>query len=912
MTTTQDLTDRLKNLVQVPALCLLMIVISACSSEANNNIDSNQGAKIAIIGAGDFVPDRTGAKKAGLPDALVARINERLSNSKRFVVLERSALRRVILEGRFGQERPESDTDRLLEKAVSSLEDIDAVTLATAGKLSQDNDVLRDFQDLGNTAGADYLVYAKLEKLQRTHTDTAVPYSQQNKIQHENKADARLYLRVIEVKSGRIVGAASLRSQQSETVSKGITATQDNYSIYDQIGQQAASKIIDMVFPAKIVGSEPWVINRGTNDGVKVGDIYTVHREGKAIKDSKGITLGRVKTQVGKIKLEQVQNTLTVVALLEGNIANNDLLEVVSGDKQNPSVASAASVGLKRPGATNGQLPRIAVGLVKTGSTARTGNSAAQHMPLFTDTLLSRLTQTKRFQLIDRQEVDQLLNEQIAQAMTDNRPMPSAMGTLQGADYLVYGSVASISVEEKTTRLPGSSKTFTSNIGRVEGNMRIVDARSGDILESRKISVKQKLDPSATKKRQSALLADAYAEQVVLKLMSAIYPIKVAAVTPDGTVYINRGNDGGLTVGETLQAYRPGQAIIDPDTGVQLGVSETALGSVIISEVEDARAKGRASTQLHIGDLLKRSAHNKHQRASVANSTQPPARSGADLSGAKPKGKATLVIGKIVLNRRGKNALLNSNSISRVTEDLIVKLSQTQRFDIMERQQLDQLLDEKIFTAITQEADLAASLQQLQGADYLIYGTVDDFYINTEQRHVATLNTTQKNNTGVVEASLRIVDVHSGKVIAADKIRINQKLKRNDDRRQIVNALIDDTTSIMVSKIVARLYPIKVLGLAGDGIVFVNSGQSSGLKAGDQYMVMRAGEALLDPDTGVSFGTAEMQIAKVELTAIETGRSRAKVMSGGDVQKGDILRKVSSATARMEKDKIKKINNPSF
>ena len=72
---------------------------------------------------------------------------------------------------------------------------------------------------------------------------------------------------------------------------------------------------------------------------------------------------------------------------------------------------------------------------------------ANRHIPLFTDTLISRLAQTQRFQLIDRQEVDQLMDEQLAQAMAENRELPSSMGTLAGADYLVIGSVANFAIE---------------------------------------------------------------------------------------------------------------------------------------------------------------------------------------------------------------------------------------------------------------------------------------------------------------------------------------------------------------------------------------------------------------------------------------------------------------------------------
>ena len=897
-------------------LCCISLLASGCdSSTAKAGFADGKGlARLALIGAEDFVPDRTGVKTGGLPDELVARISERLTQSQRFAMLERTALRRVVLEQRFGQERGESDIDRLLDKAVDDLEDISAGTLYVAGSIAGGNDVLKDFQDLGTAADADYIVYAKLEKLERSVSSTAVPYSQSGKTVTANEADARLYLRVIEVSSGRIVGSASLRTKQSETSYQGAKPTQDQFSIYDEVGRLAAGKIIDMVFPARIVSVDPLVINRGANDGAQANDIYAVIHEGKEIKDANGVVLGKIKSETGKVKISQVQGALSVVSLVEGNAQSNDLVELSIPGASLAPTQRTAKVSMKQGAARQaGQLPRVALGLVKTGSTARTGQNASEHMSLFTDTIISRLAQTKRFQMIDRQEVDQLLDEQLAQAMAENRPMPSAMGTLEGADYLVYGSVASFSVEDKVTQLPGSKRVFKGKVGHVEGNMRIVDARSGDILESRKISVAEKLESGVKGKRMAALLADAYAEQVVLTLMEAVYPIKVAAVTADGTVYINRGNDGGLYDGEVLQAFRPGAAVIDPDTGVQLGVTEELLGDVTVTSVEDARAKGRASSALQVGDLLKRSRQNKNMRASTAQRMQPAARSGSNLSSTSPvKGKATLAVGKVLLNRSGNNELLAGNAIDRVTNDLIVKLSHTRRFELMERQQVDQIIDEKAFTAGAQGGDIEASLAQLEGADYLVHGSIDDFYINTKTETIAALGTKQTRKTGVVEASLRIVDVHTGKVIAADRVRINHKMDSNTDRRQVVNNLIDRLTSQMVNEVVGRLYPIKVLGITADGTVFINRGGDSGISRGDQYLVMRPGEALIDPDTGVEFGSAEMRVGQLEVTEVEDGRSRAVVVSGDDVRKGDILREDRAAQAASTKRVVRKVSKPGF
>jgi len=637
----------------------------ASSKETSSNA---YRPKIAVISHSDFLPDRTQTQRnvSGLPDILAQRIIEFLIKSKRFVPVERTALRKVVLEQRFGQDLRKSYLDRTLDKAIESMEKIPGAhrvsgvetevviggslgqigaelkvksqspiepkpvgsgikeaegSIGTTGALANYNDILKDFQDLGTAVKADFLVVGNIENLSHTTKEIKVPYSESNRKLRQNMVDARLRLRVIDVKSGTVFGAKSLRTQTEENVFEGKEIDTDKYSFYDHLGRLVAVKILDMIFPARVINVDPIVISRGTNDGVSTGDLYIVEREGKELKDKSGIVIARLKQEIGLVKIVKIQDTVSIAnpvsgqGFAEGDLASLNIEATKSPGQLQSHPVTQPIVSLKKQGKR--VLPRVAIGLIKSGSTARTGKKADEHTPIFTDTIISRLAQTKRFQMIDRQEADQLINEQLAQAIAKGQDLPSAMGTLKGSDYLVYGSLASFGVEDKEVRLPNSKKTFKSKIGYVEGNMRVVDARSGDIVESRKISVQEPVEVGAKGSRVVTALADAYAEQVVLILMNAIYPIKVAAVGSDGTIYINRGDDGGLRAGEVLDAFMPGKPIIDPDTGVQLGVEEVRIGKVVINSVENARSKGGIieGSRLAKGDILRRTIENKGKRS---------------------------------------------------------------------------------------------------------------------------------------------------------------------------------------------------------------------------------------------------------------------------------------------------------
>jgi len=202
----------------------------------------------------------------GLPDALAARIIEHLSNSKRFTVVERTALRRLVLEQRFGQNLSKTYLDRTLDKAIDVMEDVEggavgvaskegpvgripmgAGAVGTTGALADYNDILKDFQDLGSAVGADYLVLGNLEKLSRSMRETAVPYSKEGRTAKEEVVDARLRLRVINAKSGTVAGATSIRTKVTQSIFEGKRSDSDEYSFFDHLGRVAATKVLDFL-----------------------------------------------------------------------------------------------------------------------------------------------------------------------------------------------------------------------------------------------------------------------------------------------------------------------------------------------------------------------------------------------------------------------------------------------------------------------------------------------------------------------------------------------------------------------------------------------------------------------------------------------------------------------------------------
>ncbi|MEA3469436.1 MAG: CsgG/HfaB family protein [Thermodesulfobacteriota bacterium] len=863
------------------------------------------------------------SEAVGLPEILADAILEQLTKSKRFIPVERKSLRTAVLEQRFGKKIAASYLDRTLDTAIQDMDKYEiggglAKPSATTGE--KYNDLLHDFKDLAAAVGAKYLVLGNLHQLGSSTQKKQVPLSERGRTAVKKTTEARLRLRVIDSTTSTVVGADSLHLKVSSMLFEGGPERDDDFEFMEQVSKEAANKILDIIFPATVVSVEPLVISRGRNDSVRSGDEFTIVREGKEIKESSGAVIARLKEPIGRVKVIKVQETVSVVSAVDGTgFVSGDLAVRIALRKQ--SVAGSSPVLLKTAeGEQVKGLPRVAIGLVKAGSTAKTGPDAGKHVPTFTDSIITRLVQSKRFTVIDRQEVDQLLDEQTAQALAENRDIPSAMGTLKGCDYLVIGSLQNFSMEEQAIKLPNSSRVMEVLDGFAEGNMRLVDARSGDIMESRKISVRKQLDIQAGEDRLIAALADNFAAQIVASLLNAVYPTKVAAVAPDGTVYVNRGSDGNLSQGAVLDVFRPGQKVIDPDTGVELGSMDSKVGQVELTTVEENRSLGRIieGNAGQAGDLLK-----LVKAGIVDNSTNKAQRSGGMLPGAavsqgggsvtqpKARGKATLALVKITLNARqqfddnSKVSGIQQGTMDQLTDNVADALAKTNRFVMMERRQIDQVIDEKTFNAAAQGGDIRDYLTKLEGSDYLVIGELTNFYLHIRKKKVPYLDEVEVTYTGFIEGNQRIVDSHTSEMIATEKVRIKKKFKQHIGLSEQRTQLIDMYATEAAAGIVQRIYPIKILGVLPEGTIFINRGADVGMKVDSIFTVERPGQELIDPDTGISFGSAETMVGVLKIISVEAARSRAQMVDSGIPAAGDILRNKKIPTKPKPKPKIK-------
>ncbi len=205
---------------------------------------------------------------------------------------------------------------------------------------------------------------------------------------------------------------------------------------------------------------------------------------------------------------------------------------------------------------------------------------------------------TSKFRVIERQHLGVMVGEQArAKSGLVTSNTPGKVGGFEGADFLIYGTITTLSVVSKSDIgtsvvasifMPPNSNVNCNNTFATLGiDIKITDARTGEVRYVTRINEVQKSASNCTGQRAEidpAALMRAAADKVANSLVTTIYPIQVAAVQADGTVILNYG-EGSLTPGAVLAVYTKGEVIKDPATGEVLANDEVKLGYIRVTEI---------------------------------------------------------------------------------------------------------------------------------------------------------------------------------------------------------------------------------------------------------------------------------------------------------------------------------------
>ncbi|MBS1718641.1 MAG: hypothetical protein JSS72_13015 [Armatimonadetes bacterium] len=247
-------------------------------------------------------------------------------------------------------------------------------------------------------------------------------------------------------------------------------------------------------------------------------------------------------------------------------------------------------------------------GWLKTYKSERNINTADDVGLHMTEMLTTALIDTKRFVVLERGEgVNDVRSEIKLTQELGNQQTQVKAGNVLGAQIIVRAAVTEFQAHSK--RRGGGFSIGPVKLGgdndeaKLVLDVRFIDASTLQVLDS--------VTADGTSKSSAAIVGlnvgsfsgaaggsdadpvekatrDALTKaviKIVERMQSVPWEAKVAKINDDGVIILNRGENDGLKVGDSLKLYKAGEIITDPDSGEKSRDQDTYIGEVTITWV---------------------------------------------------------------------------------------------------------------------------------------------------------------------------------------------------------------------------------------------------------------------------------------------------------------------------------------
>jgi hypothetical protein len=201
---------------------------------------------------------------------------------------------------------------------------------------------------------------------------------------------------------------------------------------------------------------------------------------------------------------------------------------------------------------------------------------------------------TRKFRVLsrDKSTLNALVDEQNFAQSDFAKGDAATKGQLSNANYLIIPTVADFKFYRSHTPLPNfDSKYQRRDSGLLQVNAQMLDTTSGQIVTTFSLKSTFAIGPTVVNDRAGipssvnfSKMAKEVAANLANQFVAAVYPMKIVKRTSD-QVILNRGQDGGLKIGDVLQVFSAGEELIDPDTGESLGSSEEYIGELKVTRI---------------------------------------------------------------------------------------------------------------------------------------------------------------------------------------------------------------------------------------------------------------------------------------------------------------------------------------
>jgi len=258
-------------------------------------------------------------------------------------------------------------------------------------------------------------------------------------------------------------------------------------------------------------------------------------------------------------------------------------------------------------------------------------------------------------------------------------------------------------------------------------------------------------------------------------------------------------------------------------------------------------------------------------------------------------------------NWRGQWAL-DEGMADQLTEALV----QSGQFVVLERQTLGDVLAEQDLAASGRAAkSKTAQTGKIIPAQILIMGAITEFEQSSAGDgagiKVGKLKLGGKGGTAHVGLIIRLIDTTTSQVL--DSQRVEGKAKsgglgiavttkdvafgssgfKKTPLGKATQQAINNAVDFILAKMEGVPFQGKVVTLKG-GKIYLNVGERNAVQSGDQFVVYRPGEQIVDDDTGEVLGSDEERAGVVRVGQVKEKYSTATKIEGATIQKGDMVR----------------------
>lgn len=225
-------------------------------------------------------------------------------------------------------------------------------------------------------------------------------------------------------------------------------------------------------------------------------------------------------------------------------------------------------------------------------------------------------------------------------------------------------------------------------------------------------------------------------------------------------------------------------------------------------------------------------------------------------------------------------------------------LVSSRRFDVLSRDK-QAAFDREIAFVESDDAAKAevARLGRAAGADYLVVVQFQNLSLANNQQETIRMTgevLVKSAVSGVLK--LEVIEFVSRKVKWSGTEKFGATFQgASSVGSGALAGMVARAADTLIGRMVAGIYPIRVVKVMGGSTAILNRGEGS-LQKGEKYEVFMMGEDLMDPQSGESLGPLEVEAGKGTIVDVKPKFSTLKMDSGTlEADQNYIVRKATAA-----------------